>query len=266
MDDTKASSGCCAPDHSAAVDARYGAAAQEQEPCLCTAVPFEPSLLEAIPRDVIERDYGCGDPTRWVQRGDRVLDLGSGSGKNAFIASQLVGPEGSVLGLDRNDEMLKLSRGACGAVAAAIGYGNVTFSCGEIDQLGVDRDGQALLADQSIDLVLSNCVLNLVNPSARDRLLSNIQRVLAPGGRVAISDIVCDRPVPRHLQEDPELWSGCISGAWQEEAFLEAFRQLGFEDVHYADRSPDPWRELEGIAFRAVTLVATHPLAGRACC
>ena len=109
-------------------------------------------------------------------------------------------------------------------------------------------------------------MLNLVNPSARDRLFSNIQRVLAPGGRVAISDIVCDRPVPRHLQEDPELWSGCISGAWQEEAFLEAFRQLGFQDVRYAVRSPDPWRELEGIAFRAVTLVASHPSAGCACC
>ena len=111
----------------------------------------------------------------------------------------------------------------------------------------------------------SNCVLNLVNPSARDRLLGNIQRVLAPGGLVAISDIVCDRPVPRPFQEDSALWSGCISGAWQEEAFWEAFRQRGFQDVHDADRSLDPWRELERIAFRAVTLVATHPSVGRAC-
>lgn len=261
MDDTKASSGCCAPDHSAAVDARYGAAAQEQEPCLCTAVPFEPSLLEAIPRDVIERDYGCGDPTRWVQRGDRVLDLGSGSGKNAFIAAQLVGPEGSVLGLDRNDEMLKLSRGACGAVAAAIGYGNVTFSCGEIDQLGVDRDGQALLADQSIDLVLSNCVLNLLHPSRREGLLAEINRVLAPAGRVAISDIICDQPVPISMQRDPDLWSGCISGAWVEQDFLDAFRQLGFEQVRYADRMAQPWRVVEGIEFRAATVVAVKPAA-----
>ena len=223
--------------------------------------------MEAIPRDVIERDYGCGDPTRWVQRGDRVLDLGSGSGKNAFICSQVVGADGWVTGVDRNASMLALSREAAARVAEAIGYANVRFLDGAIEALDAPgSDGAPLVADASVDVVLSNCVLNLVNPSARDRLLGNIQRVLAPGGRVAISDIVCDRPVPRHLQEDPELWSGCISGAWQEEAFLEAFRQRGFQDVRYADRSLDPWRELEGIAFRAVTLVATHPSAGRACC
>ena len=170
-------------------------------------------------------------------------------------------------GVDRNASMLALSREAAARVAEAIGYANVRFLDGAIEALDAPgSDGAPLVADASVDVVLSNCVLNLVNPSARDRLLGNIQRVLAPGGRVAISDIVCDRPVPRHLQEDPELWSGCISGAWQEEAFLEAFRQRGFQDVRYADRSLDPWRELEGIAFRAVTLVATHPSAGRACC
>ena len=110
-----------------------------------------------------------------------------------------------------------------------------------------------------MDVVLSNCVLNLVNPSARDRLLANIRRVLAPGGRVAISDIVCDRVVPQRLQQDPDLWSGCISGAWQEQDFLEAFEALGFEQVRYAERSEKPWREVEGIAFRAVTLVGALP-------
>ena len=103
--------------------------------------------------------------------------------------------------------------------------------------------------------MLSNCVLNLVNPSARAALLANIRRVLRPSGRVAISDIVCDRPVPQHLQQDPELWSGCISGAWEEQAFLADFRALGFEDVSYADRSDQPWRVVEGIEFRAVTLI-----------
>ena len=107
--------------------------------------------------------------------------------------------------------------------------------------------------------MLSNCVLNLVNPSARDRLLANIRRVLAPGGRVAISDIVCDQVVPLRLQQDPDLWSGCISGAWQEQAFLEAFEALGFEQVRYADRSEQPWRVVEGIEFRAVTLVGALP-------
>ena len=116
-----------------------------------------------------------------------------------------------------------------------------------------------LVADASLDVVLSNCVLNLVNPSARQRLLSNIRRVLAPGGRVAISDIVCDQPVPLALQQDPELWSGCISGAWLEPAFLDDFRSLGFEQVRYADRSESPWRVVDGIEFRAVTLVGELP-------
>ena len=115
-------------------------------------------------------------------------------------------------------------------------------------------------------MVLSNCVLNLVNPVSRQRLLSNIRRVLAPGGRVAISDIVCDRSVPLKLQQDPELWSGCISGAWQEQEFLADFQALGFEQVRYADRSEEPWRVVDGIEFRAVTLVGELPESSGSCC
>ena len=256
-------------DQTQAVEDRYGAAAQEQEACLCTPVGFDPALLRVIPEAVVDRDYGCGDPTRWVRSGDRVLDLGSGSGKNAFICAQVVGASGSVIGVDRNAEMLALSRGAADVVADAIGYANVRFLEGAIEALDEpDADGSALVADGSLDVVLSNCVLNLVNPAARDRLLANIRRVLAPGGRVAISDIVCDRPVPLRLQQDPELWSGCISGAWLETAFLDAFRSLGFQQVHYADRSQEPWRVVDGIEFRAVTLVGELPggSSGSACC
>ena len=261
---------CCSSsslDQTEAVEARYGAAAHVQEACLCTPVGFDPELLRAIPKAVVERDYGCGDPTRWVREGDRVLDLGSGSGKNAFICSQIVGHSGAVIGVDRNAEMLMLSRSAIPDVAAAIGFENVRFVEGAIEALDApSADGQPLIADASIDLVLSNCVLNLVNPADRERLLANIRRVLAPGGRVAISDIVCDQPVPLLLQQDPELWSGCISGAWIESELLEVFQNLGFEQVHYADRSTDPWRVVEGIEFRAVTLVGELPGSVRSCC
>lgn len=256
-------------DQTQAVEARYGAAAQEQEACLCTPVSFDPALLRVIPEAVIERDYGCGDPTRWVKQGDRVLDLGSGSGKNAFICSQIVGPSGSVTGVDRNADMLALSREAIPVVASALGFDNVCFVDGAIEALDAPTaTGEPLIADGSIEVVLSNCVLNLVNPSARDRLLANIRRVLAPGGRVAISDIVCDQVVPLLLQQDPDLWSGCISGAWQEQAFLEAFEALGFEQVRYADRSEQPWRVVEGIEFRAVTLVGALPAEAQrsSCC
>ena len=262
---------CCSTpsslDQTQAVADRYGAAAHEQEACLCTPVGFDPALLAVIPDAVVERDYGCGDPTRWVRSGDRVLDLGSGSGKNAFICAQVVGPDGHVIGVDRNAEMLALSRGAAATVANAIGYSNVDFIEGAIEALDQPgADGSPLVADASLDVVLSNCVLNLVNPSARQRLLSNIRRVLAPGGRVAISDIVCDQPVPLALQQDPELWSGCISGAWLEPAFLDDFRSLGFEQVRYADRSESPWRVVDGIEFRAVTLVGELPGVSRPCC
>ena len=264
-------SSCCGPsaslDQTSAVDARYGAAAQEQEACLCTPVAFNPQWLEVIPTEVVERDYGCGDPTRWVEAGDTVLDLGSGSGKNAFICAQVVGATGAVIGVDRNADMLQLSRGAAPVVAERIGYSNVSFLEGAIEALDAPVAGGGLLvANASVDLVLSNCVLNLVNPSSRQQLLANIRRVLRPGGRVAISDIVCDRPVPLALQQDPDLWSGCISGAWEEQAFLDDFEALGFENVSYADRSATPWKVVEGIEFRAVTLVGALPGASRSCC
>ena len=254
-------------DQTQAVERRYGAAAQQREACLCTPVGFDPRWLRVIPAAVVERDYGCGDPTRWVGSGDRVLDLGSGSGKNAFICAQVVGAEGAVIGVDRNAEMLQLSRSAAAEVSAAIGYANVQFKDGAIEALDApDASGSPLVADASIDVVLSNCVLNLVNPEARGRLLANIRRVLAPAGRVAISDIVSDQPVPVHLQRDPELWSGCISGAWQQDDFLKAFQQLGFEQVRYVDRSAEPWQELEGIKFYAVTLVGQLPGGPSGCC
>jgi SAM-dependent methyltransferase len=92
------------------VQERYGAAAREREACLCSPVSFDPGLLDVIPIEVVERDYGCGNPTRWVRHGDVVLDLGSGSGNNAFICAHVVGEEGRVSGLDRNDERLALAR------------------------------------------------------------------------------------------------------------------------------------------------------------
>ncbi len=243
-------------DQTKAVEARYGAAANHQEACLCTPVEFDQGLLIAIPQKVINRDYGCGDPTRWIRSGDNVLDLGSGSGKNAFICAQIVGQAGSVIGIDRNEEMLNLAREANSEVAKNIGFKNVCFLEGAIESLdAIQSDQQPLIANSVIDVVLSNCVLNLVNPSARKAMLANIKRVLKPYGRVAISDIVSNIRVPLSLQKDPDLWSGCISGAWQEDEFIEDFQMIGFKDVHYSDRTKEPWRVVDGIEFRSVTLV-----------
>ena len=242
--------------HKDAIQERYGAAALAKESCLCTPVSFKPTLLEAIPKEVIERDYGCGDPTKYVKKNDIVLDLGSGSGKNAFICSQIVGEEGKVIGVDQNHEMLLLSRSAAKEVSRKIGFSNTQFLEGSIENLDkLDNYSKPLIRDKSIDIILSNCVLNLVNPESRKNLLKNIKRVLKDNGRIAISDIVSSKKVPLRLQKDYDLWTGCISGAWYEPEFINDFKNLGFKNLDYAERSNEPWKIIEDIEFRTVTLV-----------
>jgi ubiquinone/menaquinone biosynthesis C-methylase UbiE len=272
-------------DVEAAVRSRYSGAARATEAALCCPTSYDPRLLEPIPADVIERDYGCGDPSRHLEPGETVLDLGSGSGKICFIASQIVGPSGRVVGVDMNDDMLALARRSAPEVARCIGYANVDFRKGRIQDLALDYDRldaylrahpvataadmerleaevarlrveDPLVPTASIDVVVSNCVLNLVKPGDKTTLFAEIFRVLRRGGRAVISDIVSDEDVPAHLQQDPELWSGCISGALREDAFLKAFEDAGFYGITVAARAGDPWRTVEGIEFRSLTVVA----------
>ncbi|MGB8961305.1 MAG: methyltransferase domain-containing protein [Pseudonocardiaceae bacterium] len=268
-----------------AVSQRYSAGAQEVQPALCCPVDYDPRFLAAIPEDVLDRDYGCGDPSRYLAEGETVLDLGSGAGKICFIASQVVGAAGRVIGVDFNDDMLALARRAAPVVAQRIGHGNVEFRKGRIQDLALDLDAldrwlashpvtdvstlatleaeqrrlraeQPLVADGSVDAVVSNCVLNLVATEHKELLFAETFRVLRRGGRAVISDIVSAVEVPDHLRADPELWSGCISGAYQEEAFLAAFERAGFYGVHLVKRDPTPWRVVDGIEFRSVTVIA----------
>jgi SAM-dependent methyltransferase len=268
-----------------AVKQRYAAGAQAQEAALCCPVDYDPQYLKVIPQEVIERDYGCGDPSQHVRRGETVLDLGSGTGKICFIASQVVGPEGRVIGVDMTDAMLEVARRNAPIVAERIGHGNVEFRKGRIQDLALDlekldaelrarpiatadaflaveelaqelRVKHPLVATASIDVVVSNCVLNLVEPRAKRQLFDEIFRVLKLGGRAVISDIVADEDVPEHLQSDPELWSGCISGALTETGFLDAFEQAGFYGIRLVKRDAQPWRTVHGIEFRSVTVEA----------
>jgi SAM-dependent methyltransferase len=118
------------------------------------------------------------------------------------------------------------------------------------------RGKHPMIGDRTVDVVVSNCVLNLVRPEQRRDLFREIHRVLRPGGRAVLSDIVCDEDVPRRLQADPELWSGCISGAFREDLFLEALEQAGFYGIEILRRGSEPWRVIEGIEFRSVTVQA----------
>jgi SAM-dependent methyltransferase len=113
-----------------------------------------------------------------------------------------------------------------------------------------------MIADQSVDVVVSNCVLNLVGTESRRQLFAEIFRVLKKGGRAAISDIVSDEPVPQHMQDDPELWSGCISGAMTETEFLAAFEEAGFYGIEVVSYQDEPWTTVQGIEFRSVTVQA----------
>jgi SAM-dependent methyltransferase len=184
-----------------------------------------------------------------------------------------------------NEDMLRLARQSAPAVAEHIGYANVRFGKGRIQDLALDlerldtflqtdpvrsgadlerldaemarlRTEQPLVANAAVDVVVSNCVLTLVRPADKTRLFAELFRVLRRGGRAVISDIVCDEGVPHHLQQDPELWSGCVSGALREDAFLQAFEDAGFYGITLAARAEAPWRTIEGIEFRSITVIA----------
>ncbi|GAB61324.1 MAG: methyltransferase domain-containing protein [Candidatus Jettenia sp.] len=268
-----------------AVRERYSAAAAQKEASLCCPVTYNPKYLEVIPKEVLDRDYGCGDPSKYLTGGETVLDLGSGGGKICFIASQVVGSSGRVIGVDMNDEMLVLARKANIEVSKCLGYGNVEFRKGKIQDLRIDRDlldawlkqnpvrneadlsafesyvqhmsvASPMIPDESIDTVISNCVLNLVNHKDKPFLFKEIYRVLKRGGRAAISDIVSDAPIPIELQQDTNLWSGCVSGALQEYEFLRAFEDAGFYGITIDKRDERPWRTVKGIEFRSITVLA----------
>jgi len=264
---------------------RYAAGALAPESKLCCPVDYDGQYLKIIPEEVIERDYGCGDPSRSLREGETVLDLGSGTGKVCFIAAQIVGPKGKVIGVDMTDEMLEVARRNAPIVAERIGYANVEFRKGRIQDLALDlelldrelksgpitdaasflaadelagelRVKRPLVGSDSIDVVVSSCVLNLVEPKSKRQLFDEMFRVLKKGGRAVICDIVSDEEVPQEMQNDPDLWSGCISGALTEDSFLAAFENAGFYGIQILKRASQPWRTVQGIEFRSVTIEA----------
>ena len=264
---------------------RYERAAKEAEVGLCVPVNYDPFLLKVIPEEVIQKDYGCGNPSQYVREGETVLDLGSGSRKACYILSQVVGPRGRVIGVDFNEERLTLVRKYQDLVGDKLGYHNVEFCRGRIQNLRIDSDlldqhlasnpvrsasdllrlyeferkisdANPMIPDDFVDVIVSNCVLNMVRPEDKKELFSEMYRVVKRGGRVIISDIVSDEPVPDHLKSDSDLWSGCVSGALHEEEFLYSFEQAGFYGIHVEEMRSEPYQTVEGIEFRSVPISA----------
>jgi arsenite methyltransferase len=170
-------------------------------------------------RAAVDASLGCGVPTAVadLNEGETVLDLGSGAGADALISAGRVGSGGRVIGLDMTDEMLTLAR----RNAAEAGVGNVEFRKGYIEDLPLE--------DGSVDVVISNCVINLSANKAR--VLREAARVLRPGGRLAVSDIVADEDMPEHVRADLEQWTGCVAGAMTRAEFEQALADAGFAEI-----------------------------------
>jgi arsenite methyltransferase len=231
------------------VKKRYGSIAKQEKCCCGPSCSWEASEgaktlgyteedLSTIPPEAVAIGLGCGNPTglAGLKEGEVVLDLGSGGGVDVFLAANRVGPRGRVIGIDMTDEMLGRAR----ATAAEHGYDNVDFRKGDIERLPVD--------DASVDVIVSNCVINL----AYDKLkvFKEAFRVLKPGGRILISDIVTDGEVPEDVRASFDAWAGCIAGALERADYLETIRKAGFSDVsivrEHAYSEPDMDPRLKG--------------------
>ena len=207
-----------------AVRERYARLATARGCCSksCCATDSDPRIrehadedLSSLPREAEDVSAGCGNPLALmeVREGQVVLDLGSGGGIDVFLASPKAGPGGRVIGVDSTPEMVWRAR----ETAEKEGYDNVEFRLGEIEHLPVESG--------SVDLVISNCVINL-SPD-KDRVFREICRVLKPGGRLSVSDIVTLSPLPREILEDIQSWTECVSGAITEDEYLEKIRSAG---------------------------------------
>jgi SAM-dependent methyltransferase len=214
-----AATSCCGSDESEATSCCGTDASDSDVQIVRIAEMYANAGIEDLPATVTDVAFGCGNPTAIaaLQPGETVLDLGSGGGIDCFLASKMVGPTGHVIGVDMTPEMLALAE----KNRATVGADNVEFRRGEIESLPVESD--------TVDVIISNCVINL-SPD-KDAVFAEAFRVLRPGGRLQVSDIVWTQPVPDSVKGDMEAWAGCIAGALLESDYLGKIRAAGFKDV-----------------------------------
>jgi SAM-dependent methyltransferase len=212
---------------------------------------YESDLLSDLPDDVAGFSLGCGDPITLaeLQPGEVVLDLGSGGGLDCFLASKQVGESGFVIGIDMTPEMLERAT----ASAQRMGIGNVEFRKGYLEDLPVDND--------SVDVIISNCVINL-SPD-KLKVFAEMFRILKPGGRVSVSDIVTSGELPEDVRNDMLAWGACIAGALEMDEYIQGLEQVGFEDVSLVAKTGDG-ELLEGIpqdSLFSASITARKPLS-----
>jgi arsenite methyltransferase len=188
--------------------------------CCSTDSNLYPSdLLATLPEGESTVSYGCGDPITLasLQAGQTVLDLGSGAGLDCFFAAKRVGESGHVIGVDMTPEMIERARSS----AKRLNLTNVEFRPGFLEELPVDT--------ASVDVIISNCVINLSPDKAR--VFGEAFRVLKPGGKLAVSDIVTDGPLPEEIKKSLSAWAGCIAGAVEAEEYIGMMKSVGFTDI-----------------------------------
>ncbi len=224
--------------------------------CSIDAIPdYLKKLMTDLHPEVIERFYGCGSPLPPALEGKTVLDLGCGTGRDCYLLSKLVGPNGRVIGVDMTPEQLEIATRHRGWHADRFGYANVEFLHGHIENLAAIG-----IEDNSIDVVVSNCVINL-SPE-KPRVLSEIFRVLKPGGELYFSDVFADRRIPDQLRQDPVLSGECLGGALYWEDFRRIMATLGCPDARSVKQNtitlddPEVLAKIGMVKFRSVTVRA----------
>lgn len=216
---------------------KYSEIARASESCCCSTsccgsspetrtkqMGYSEEDLKKVPQEAV-KGLGCGNPVAYLdlERGEKVLDLGSGLGIDVFLASEKIGPKGLAVGIDASEDMVRKAT----EIAKREGYENVEFKYGEIEKIPFE--------DETFDAVTSNCVINL----STDKLgtYKEMYRVLKPGGRILISDIVTIGKLPEEVRKNPEAWAACIGGAVEKEEYLNIIRKAGFEGIEIASRS-----------------------------
>jgi len=211
------------------VKKRYGQFAEQGSSCCpdysCCDIGYSIEEIKDLPSDILEFSLGCGNPVALadIGKGETVLDIGSGGGLDVFLASKKVGPEGKVIGLDMTKQMVEKAR----KNAIKGNYNNVEFKLGEIEDIPVE--------DNSIDLVMSNCVINLV-PN-KEKAYREIYRILKPGGRFVISDLVTEKELDESIRNNSEKLVACVGGALTEKGYIGAIKKSGFKNVNILKKS-----------------------------
>ena len=211
------------------VKKKYGQFAEQGSSCCpdysCCDIGYSIEEIKDLPSDISEFSLGCGNPVALadIRKGETVIDIGSGGGLDVFLASKNVGPEGKVIGLDMTEQMVEKSR----KNARKGNYNNVEFKLGEAEDIPVK--------DNSVDLVMSNCVVNLV-PN-KEKAYQEIYRILKPGGRFVISDLVTEKELDESIRNNPEKLIACVGGALTEKGYIGAIKKAGFKNVNILKKS-----------------------------